>query len=291
MSGFSADWLALREPLDAVSRNAELADGLRAWRQRQGALTALDLGSGTGANFRCLAPLLGGEQHWLLVDHDPALLARSDRLIRRWAAEREITVAEEARALVLTAATQRWRLERLDLNLVDGWDRLDWQNVQLVTASALIDLVSTDWLERLARRCSQWRAAVFIVLSYDGSIVWEPILEGDKALRERVNRHQRTDKGFGLALGPLAAPKLKAALERLGYRVEMRSSPWLLEPAHVALQMALLEGWVEAARQIAPEAAGELNDWSLRRRRMIERGDSRLRVGHWDLWAEPKPLA
>jgi hypothetical protein len=51
------------------------------------------------------------------------------------------------------------------------------------------------------------------------------------------------------------------------------------------MQTALLEGWVEAARQIAPEME---EDWAARRaqrRRWIERGESRLRGGHWDLCA------
>lgn len=269
MSGFSVEWLRLREPVDAVARNPELTAHLLDWRRRQGPLSVLDLASGTGANVRFLAPLLGGEQRWRLVDHDPALLARGEELLSSWAAERGMNLALE------------W--QRLDL--VRDWERLDLPDVHLVTASALIDLVSSAWLERLARRCWEWRAAVFIVLSYDGSIVWEPALAGDERVREWVNRHQRTDKGFGPALGPNAAPELAAMLERLGYRAELRPSPWSLEPEQVAMQMALLEGWVDAARQIAPEAEDDLAGWMAQRRRWIEQGESRVRVGHWDLLA------
>jgi hypothetical protein len=50
MSGFSADWLALREPVDALARNQELTAQLIAWRRQPGFLSVLDLGSGTGAN-------------------------------------------------------------------------------------------------------------------------------------------------------------------------------------------------------------------------------------------------
>ena len=270
MSGFAVDWLALREPVDAVSRNPELNAELLAWRQRcDNPLSVLDLGSGTGANLRYLAPLLGGEQRWLLVDHDPAMPARGDELLRRWAAARESSPSLE------------WRL--LDLNR--DWERLDLPDVHLVTASALFDLVSAAWLERFARRCREWRAAVLVALSYDGAIIWEPALEGDEALRERINRHQLTDKGFGPALGPAAPAALAILLRQLGYWVMLRPSPWLLEPERAALQTALLDGWVKAVRAIAPESAGWLDDWSAQRHRAIEQGDSRLRVGHWDLFA------
>ena len=35
-------------------------------------IRVVDLGCGTGSNLRATAPLLGAEQHWTLVDYDPA---------------------------------------------------------------------------------------------------------------------------------------------------------------------------------------------------------------------------
>jgi hypothetical protein len=104
-----------------------------------------------------------------------------------------------------------------------------------------------------------------------------------------INRHQRTDKGFGPALGPDAAPALAALLEERDYQVILRPSPWLLGPEHAALQTALLTGWVAAMREIAPEAADGLRVWAKQRRHLIDQGNSRLTVGHWDLSA-PAPL-
>ncbi|HRY14927.1 MAG TPA: class I SAM-dependent methyltransferase [Candidatus Competibacteraceae bacterium] len=263
MNGFSATWLALREPVDAASRNRALTNRLIEWRGRMDTLRVLDLASGTGANFRFLAPLLGGEQHWRLVDHDPALLAQGD----------------------YESANACWWIERLCLNLADDWASLDFPGVQLVTASALIDLVSADWLDQLAQHCRAAQTAVFIVLSYDGTIVWEPALTGDESVCAWVNRHQRTDKGFGPALGPQAAPEFGMMLERLDYQVELRPSPWRLGPEQATLQVALLEGWITAVREIAPDATEWLNAWAAQRRGLIEQGASRLTVGHWDLLA------
>lgn len=286
MNGFSAEWLREREPTDAAARNPELTARARDWRWRRGALTVLDLGSGAGANVRFLARRFGGAQRWLLVDHDPELLAQGAEETRQWATRQGMTATDEGTALVLEDASCHCRLESLHLDLANDWERLDIREVRLVTASALLDLVGADWLERLAQSCRAWRAAVFIVLSYDGSIVWEPALPGDEMLRERVNRHQRTDKGFEPALGPAAAATLAALLQDRGYQVELRPSPWRLGPNHNVLQTALLEGWSEAAREIEP-AADDLTEWTIQRRRCINRGESRLWVGHWDLFACP----
>lgn len=267
MSDFSADWLALREPADTAARCPELTTQLIAWRRQQGCLSVLDLGSGTGANYRLLAPLLGEQQHWRLVDADPALLADG--------AARSADLAGVA-------------VERLCLDLTDSWERLEAVKPTLVTASALLDLVSADWLERLAQRCQTWRAAVLIVLSYAGTISWEPALAGDQPVCNWLNRHQHTNKGFGPALGPDAAPALAALLAGWGYAVELRPSPWQLGPEHAALQTALLAGWVAAVRPLAARRAGELTDWANQRQAWIEQGQSWLSVGHWDLFATLK---
>ena len=73
MSGFSASWLALREGIDAASRDASLVERLSRVLSAR-ALRALDLGGGTGANVRYLAPRLTGI--WTVVDHDRDLLSR-----------------------------------------------------------------------------------------------------------------------------------------------------------------------------------------------------------------------
>ncbi len=99
-------------------------------------------------------------------------------------------------------------------------------------------------------------------------------------MREWTNRHQRTDKGFGLALGPDAVAMLATLLQQQGYRVKIRPSPWRLNSEQAAMQTALLDGWIEAALEIAPEAAGELAFWLKQRRHWIECGQSRLQVGH-----------
>ena len=269
MSGFTAEWLALREPVDAAARNTEVTAAVQTWRQRHDPLTVLDLACGAGANVRFLAPLLGGEQHWRLVDHDPVLLARGQALTARWATPPGLNLALDWRAADLAA----------------DWARLDFRDRRLVTASALLDLVSADWLERLARRCGEVGAAVCIVLSYDGTLGWEPALAGDESVRGQVNRHQRTDKGLGSALGPDAATTLAILLRRLGYTVRLRPSPWNLGPEQGAMQTALLEGWGAAIRELAPHLQEALAAWQAQRCRWIERGESRLRVGHWDLFA------
>ena len=102
----------------------------------------------------------------------------------------------------------------LDLSTLD--DREIFDGRQLVTASALLDLVSEPWLCALANRCAECGAAALFALSYDGRIACSPEDPDDGAIVSLVNEHQRTDKGFGPALGPDATDAAERCFGDLG---------------------------------------------------------------------------
>jgi SAM-dependent methyltransferase len=258
VTSFTAAWLSLREPADNAARSEALA------AEFAGAGRIVDLASGTGANIRYLAPRLGGAPEWLAVDHDVRLLA---------------ALAPPAGARVST----------LRLDLAQALDELPLDGCDLVTASALFDLVSASWLRRLAARCAEARAGVLFALTYDGRIEWSPGEDGDERVRGHINRHQLGDKGFGPALGPGAAEAAVTAFGAVGYEIRTAPSDWKLGSESPALQAALIDGWSAVAAEIAPADGAALRDWARRRRAHVAAGASRLRLGHVDLGGRPRP--
>lgn len=268
MSGFSADWLALRAPFDGAARSRALEAELARWAEGRGEpLRIVDLGAGTGANLRHLAPRLTCPQRWTLVELDPALIAAGEPLLPRSGS--------------VEAAYRR-------ADLVGELEAVLEGPVDLLTCSALLDLVSAGWLERLARLVVERDLALLAVLTYDGRVVLEPPHSLDGPVIDLVNRHQRTDKGFGPALGPEAAFALARLLEAAGDRPRVELSDWTAGPADRAFQTALVEGWAEAAAAIAPERAGAIASWCEERRRLIVAGRNGCRVGHRDLLRLPR---
>ncbi|MDX1542043.1 MAG: class I SAM-dependent methyltransferase, partial [Geminicoccaceae bacterium] len=221
MSGFAADWLDAREPLDHASRSAVLAGRFAAALGPEPRL--LDLGSGTGSNIRYLKPRLGRPQLWLALDHDPALL---EALAQRSGA----ASARDEGDLALDGSGGRSRItpRRVDLNDLDRVFALG--EVDAVTASALLDLTSADWLDRLAGHVAAASLPALFALSFDGRMSFAPERAEDEEVRSRFLRHQRTDKGFGPALGPDAALHLASALRQRGRAVELAPSDWRLGP-------------------------------------------------------------
>jgi len=259
---FDSAWLGLREGIDHRSRAAELLPDLRAWWTDGERSAVLDLGCGTGSNLRYLAHKIPGRQTWTLVDHDAALLAR----------------VEAPRDDVLVKPVQG------DLA---GVGLAEVGRTHLVTASALLDLVSESWLNAMVDACVSARCGALFSLTYDGTIEWAEGDPLDATVRDAVNDHQRRDKGLGAALGPTAGRTAEEMFRRRGYCTWLSPSAWRLGPKEVALAQALVEGWATAAAEECPAQADDVTLWMERRRATVTRSDLDLLVGHQDLLALP----
>ena len=256
---FSADWLALREHYDAQSRNRDLIERLDLATTFRPYLSVLDLGAGTGSMMRHLAPHLRPPQHWLLADHDGQLLSQA-----------------EPPGLAVTAET---RITDLVLDL----DELPWDDVDLVTASALLDLVSEHWLIQLYERCLAADATFYACLSYDGRMSWTPVDADDTWIVDLFNHHQRIDKGFGAALGPAGADLAADLFQHANWLVESGSSDWRLKRADKEIQRILVTDIAAAAEQIEPGESARIAGWRQRRFDLISEAQSSLTVGHTDI--------
>jgi len=255
-----SDWLARREAADTAARSVALLDALVDALPVRRPLRIVDLGTGTGSNVRYLSTRLPRPQEWLVVDRDPTLL---DELARR------VDAPIVARTTNLGALTD---------DLFAGRD--------LVTASALLDLVSEPWLQALAGQCRRVGAAALFALTYDGRSTCTPAEPEDELVRGLMNRHQRqNDKGFGRAAGPDATDAAARAFAAAGYTVRRARSDWTLGPSDRTLQRPLVEGWAAAAAEIAPDRSAAIGEWLARRLRHIDAGVSHITVGHEDLAA------
>lgn len=285
MTGFSAEWLALREAADHEARDQTLVEHLVAWRQATGPIEVADLGAGAGSNLRYLAPRLSGSQSWRLYDRDRRLLETALDHTEAWAGRLELACRRDGDQLWISGGGLDLQVACVPLGLADRLAELELPNEGLVTAAALLDLVSEPWLAHLARRCGERRSAFHAALSYDGNIECRPANDADHLIRRLVNRHQVGDKGFGPALGPTAAEVAARLFRDQGYQVKTAASDWTLDAGQSSLQAQLLGGWAAAAMEIAPERMSEIRAWQRRRISGLAQTGARLVVGHQDVLA------
>jgi trans-aconitate methyltransferase len=269
---YSSTWLELREAADAEGRAADLAEHVQ--RHLSGPLTVHDLGCGTGSMARWLSPRLSAPQHWVLHDRDADLL----------------DIATESIGASTVAASAEPRLG--DLTAITP---ADLAGASLVTCSALLDILTYDEIDRLARACIAVGAPALFTLTVIGRVdltPWEPL---DNVLCDAFNDHLRggSDPTGRRPLGPAAADAATEAFRRYGATVLVRETPWRLGAAHADLIAEWLRGFVPAAAAQLPDTNAALDlavdEYLERRLGQALAGDLRVTVEHVDLLALPAP--
>jgi hypothetical protein len=278
MTDFSAAWLDLREGADHRSRNDRLARSLGEHFAGGRPITIVDLGCGTGSNLRATAPLLCTEQNWVLVDREQGLLAAATERLKSWADAAD----QQDETLVLLKGSKRISVSIRRADLAADLPRALGPSADLVAASALFDLVSPEFIARLAAYLAHRRCAFYSVLTFNGDWRWTPRHEADALLLDAFNVHQRGDKGFGPAAGAGAADLLSDAFSAAGHCVEEGDSAWRLGPGDAALIAQLAADFAAAAQATGGVDPALVEDW-----RALPR--TAAVVGHTDILALPRP--
>lgn len=249
---FDPNWLRLREPFDHAARTERLVRGLPGG-------TVLELACGLGSGARWLAPRLPAPTEWILVDHDPALLA--------------------ALPAEMTGFGRPWRALQADVRDLDTLPSAD-----LVSLQALLDLCSWDWLTAFADWLARHRTPLVAGLSVDGRVSWSPHHPLDAEIEAAFRLHQLGDRGFGASPGPLAGALLADLLRVRGYRVHTARADWVIREA--SMLRAMIDGHAHAAAETHPSPA-RVETW--RQARLSRLARTTLRVGHLDLVARDRP--
>jgi hypothetical protein len=265
----SPGWLDQREASDAEARSRELVRRLRSRVPSEGSWSIHDLACGSGSMGRWLAPLLPGPQRWFLHDRDPELLALA-------AVNTPDRGADGAEILVETRLSDVTQLGADDL-----------AGATLVTASALLDLLTWDELTRLVHACAGAGCPVLFALSVTGRVQLLPPDPLDARIGAAFNAHQRRLTPRGHLLGPDAVEAAAEGFRALGAEVAVRPSPWRLGARESDLAVEWLTGWVDAACEQVPELAQEAGPYRRRREREAAAGVLGVTVGHVDLLVLP----
>jgi hypothetical protein len=264
-------WLALREGADAAARATELVDPVNVHLDgRPDPAVIRDLGCGTGSMGRWLAGRLRGPQVWILHDRDPGLLALAADDLPDAAAD-GASVTGQARQGDITA---------LDAAQLAG--------TSLVTASALLDILTADEVDRIAAACVGASCMALLTLTVTGRVDITPSDPLDAAFEAAFNAHQRRSAGGRRLLGPDAGAVAVDAFTRRGAAVSSRPSPWRLGADQAELAEEWLRGWIDAACDQQPDLAAPAGPYLRRRLDACAAGELRVAVGHMDVLALPQ---
>jgi hypothetical protein len=271
------DWLTLREGADASARSPELVELVRTHLEtaaRPDVPTVIrDLGCGTGSMGRWLARRLPGPQVWILRDRDAGLLTHARANMPSVAAD----------GAPVTARTEEGDLTGLRATELAG--------TSLVTASAVLDLLTSEEVDGLAAACVEAGCAALLTLTVVGSVEIAPFDPLDVAFAAAFDSHQRRPADGRQLLGPDAGPAAAEAFAQRSAVVETRRSPWRLGADEAELAEEWLRGWIAAACEQQPDLERHAGAYLRRRLDASAAGELQVEVGHLDVLALPADAA
>src|SRR5215207_7753799 len=142
---------------EVAARSAELAERLRRHFPGAGRLVIHDLGGGSGAMGRWLAPRLPGPQHWVVHERDAGLLKLAVAEAPGLAADGDAVTVEGRRSDIT--------------RLAPG----DLAGASLIVASALLDMLTADELVRMLGACIGFgRCPMLLALTFVGRVAVIP---------------------------------------------------------------------------------------------------------------------
>jgi Methyltransferase domain len=266
MPRVSPGWLALREPADAAARSDDLVAAVSRRLAGRPRLVIHDLGCGTGAVARWLAPRLPYPQHWVMYDRDAALLD---------------CIPAAAPADSVTLQTRRRDVTELTVDELGGAD--------LITASALLDLLTAEEVDRIVTACADAGCPTLVTICVVGRVSLDPPELLDVPIGAAFDAHQRRVVSGRRLLGPDAVGAIRTAFGRHRVATLVRPSPWRLGADDAELLTEWFGGWLGAACEQAPTLVEVAAAYSRRRLRQIAAGRLTATVHHVDLLALPAP--
>ncbi|TYL51147.1 SAM-dependent methyltransferase [Agromyces mariniharenae] len=264
----SSDWLALREAEDSRARSRELAYAASR-RLGSGPFVVHDLGSGTGSMMRWLAPLLPGPQAWVLHDWNPDLTEHATNGV--------VPLDRDGRPV--SVRTRTGELERLDAGALAG--------ASLVTASALLDVLTTRELRAVIRACLAVGCPVLLSLSVTGEVRLDPPDPPDEVFAASFNEHQQRLVGGRRLLGPAGVGRAERLFREAGWSIRTADTRWRLGDHDPVLLEQWFDGWVDAALEHRADLRDEGAAYRALRSEQFRRGELSAVVVHTDLLAWP----
>ena len=145
MHKFENSWLYQREKIDNLSKNLTLIDKINSVLKDLENISILDLGTGTGSNFRFLSKKINNKnQSWTLMD-----ISRS-------------SLQEAKKNITLNNKIKKVSLKYNDI--IKNIKKTNFNQFDLVTGSAFLDIMPDNWFKHFHRLNQNTKIIYFSLL-------------------------------------------------------------------------------------------------------------------------------
>lgn len=283
-------WLAHRFACDAEARNHEIEHKFLAFfEQHQTALKVVDVGSGTGANFKYYFSRIPHQQEWILIEQNGDLIEACRAGLQTFANEKGYNCQVQAKLLTITDSGKTatvWVMQ----GSVDHLEQLtDLPRTDVVTANAVFDLLSYEQFDTLVGKLARHDVCLLATLNYyETSFL--PFSEKDHRFMRWYHMHMKRPQPFGIAMGPDCSKEMLDLLTQHHMMIEQEGSQWHLKKSHTTMHHYLLH-FIEhalAELNLSPEEKQDFSAWLDYRKKLCRARELEIIIDHSDIFAYPR---
>jgi len=216
MHEFENSWLLSREKIDSVSRNKKAIEKINKYTNFTKNLNIIDLGCGTGSNFRYLNPKILKKQSWKMIDISNLSLSYLKKNIRFSQKIQNITFKNE--------------------DIIKNLEKINFKDFDIVTGSALLDIMPKEWFVEFSK-INKSTKIIYFSINYDGNFKFYPKHKDDDKIVKLFNKDQMSDKGIGKkAVGPKCTQIINKLFQRT-HKTYVFNSDWVIEKNKIMQNM------------------------------------------------------
>tara|TARA_Y100000992_G_scaffold299329_1_gene265935 strand:+ start:1413 stop:2285 length:873 start_codon:yes stop_codon:yes gene_type:complete len=281
---FSKSWIKMRMDYDNISRSSVLVDYLNLI-PKENDIDLIDLYCGSG-NFLIWSfnkNILF--KNCILVDNDINLLKSIKSNLRAHSASAySIRSNTNNLDLLIKKNSETISLLSIKKNNCDDY-RYSSKKNHVISYSAALDIMSKSSIHSALKRIKK-NNVLYFSLCFNGLVRWTPTNTFDKYILTFFNNHQRSDKGFGKALGHKSIEFIRKKAEKLNLKIVVEDSPWIVKNKSYKDKVFMKRYLLDIKKSLFHMEGIDrdiLREWYQEKKSYIDNKNIKLYVGHNDI--------
>ena len=288
-TNFQEEWLAIRYPFDLAARNKEVEAAFLDYFYGYDELQIIDIGSGTGNNFRYWFSKLPISQSWTFVELNPLLaeisLAKAKKYLE--ASDWEVSISKNQLSASFREGVQKHKkiriqiLETSFLELPFGHQLLG--NPDFLMANAVFDLLTAKMFDRFAEQLIEHKIPLLSTINFVGMRFQNPTKE-DELFTNYYLQHMQRLQTFGRTLGTDCTTHATSFFKKKGQSYTLGESNWIVKKTDEKMLLWTLGYMEEAVPSMLKDKAEEerFMNWLAVKREQVKQQKLELIVYHYD---------
>ncbi len=248
-TNFTIQWLLKRFAYDSIARNKQVEQSCLDYFKHNKDISILDIGSGTGASCIYFMEKITANQVWTLVELNPELAKASAERIAAYAVENGYIVQQGAQQLFLQKKQKFVTVHIRQESFLQMDSRLDWGSIDLLTATAVFDLLSKELFAKFIEPIITYRIPLLGTINYE-RMSFLPTDSLSEKYADLYTQHMVRPQAFGHAMGGNCIREITSLFRQNGLSFVSGESNWRIPPEDATMRHYLLDYMADAIPEL-----------------------------------------